>query len=92
MIQDALDLGIPIPEPKVTKAPSTKVTWSRYRPQKPVHCDRCLRNVHLAWPVGTHAPNRAVYRRKEAGETTFWCWVHAEEQHQVDGLPKPKKR
>jgi hypothetical protein len=54
----------------------------------------CLIDVHVHWPVGTSAPNRAVYRRKENGTDTYWCAVHAEPKRDADGVSraKPKKK
>lgn len=84
---DGLDLGIHIPEPPTTD-PKPGVSWSKYRPQKPVHCDVCLAEVHAMWPNGTHAPNRAVYRRKENGVDTYWCSMHAEPKKADDERDK----
>jgi hypothetical protein len=73
--EEGLDLGIEIPAPPV-KDPKTGVSWLRYRAQKPIHCDVCVAFVHLHWPNGTHAPNHAVYRRKENGVDTYYCYPH----------------
>lgn len=88
---DAFDLGIDIPAPPVSD-PKTGVTWQRYKAAKPMHCDVCLQLVHIRWPNGTHAPNHAVYRRKERGEDTYWCAVHAEPQREKDGVSRVKTK
>lgn len=92
--QEALDLGIEMPAPPPPKEPKPGVTWASYKVKNPVHCDACLIDVHTRWPVGTHAPNRAVYRRKEKGVDTYWCAVHAEQKRDADGVSraKPKKK
>lgn len=90
---EVLDLGIEIPDPPA-KDPKSGVTWTRYKAQKPIHCDVCVAYVHEHWPNGTHAPNHSVYRRKENGVGTYWCSVHAEGQRDADGVSraKPKKK
>lgn len=91
--QEGLDLGIevPAPPPKVVK---DGVSWHSYKVAKPFHCDVCLAEIHVKWPNGTHAPNRAVYRRKDNGVDTYWCAVHAEPKRDADGVSraKPKKK
>jgi hypothetical protein len=91
--EEGLDLGIEIPAPPVSQ-PKVGISWLRYRAQKPIHCDVCVAMVHLNWPNGTHAPNPAVYRRKENGIDTYWCAVHAEPKRDKDGVSraKPKKK
>jgi hypothetical protein len=91
--QEGLDLGIEVPAPLV-KVVKPGVTWHTYKVKNPVHCDACVYDVHVHWPVGTHAPNRAVYRRKENGTDTYWCAVHAEQKRVEDGVSraKPKKK
>lgn len=91
--QEGLDLGIEIPAPP-TSEPKVGVTWFGYKHRNPVHCDLCLAEVHARWPNGTHAPNRAVYRRKENGVDTYWCSIHAEPRRDADGVSraKPKKK
>lgn len=91
--QEALDLGIEVPEPP-PRQPKDGVAWSSYKHRNPVHCDTCLAEVHARWPNGTHAPNRAVYRRKERGVDTYWCAFHAEPKRDKDGVSraKPKKK
>ena len=93
---EAFDLGIEIPEPPPPRQPKAGVTWQRYKAQKPIHCDTCVHEVHIKWPNGTHAPNYAVYRRKENGVDTYWCAAHAEPKRQADGVsrakPSKKKR
>lgn len=92
--EGTLDLGIPAPPPKRSKkVAETKkgVTYSRYRVLNPVHCDLCLTEIHQKWPNGTHAPNRAVFRRVTAKVTEYLCWVHGEQRHREDGLNPPKR-
>jgi hypothetical protein len=91
--QEALDLGIEIPAPP-PKKPKDGVSWHNYRVKNPVHCDVCLAEVHKNWPHDTHAPNRAVYRRKSNGVDTYWCAIHAEPKRDADGVSrvKPKKK
>lgn len=92
--QEGLDLGIEVPAPPPVKAPKDGVAWFSYRVKSPVHCDVCLAEIHERWPHGTHAPNRAIYRRKENGVDTYWCAKHAEPKRDKDGVSraKPKKR
>lgn len=92
--QEGLDLGIETPAPPPIKTPKDGVAWFSYKHQNPVHCDMCVAEIHERWPYGTHAPNRAVYRRKENGEDTYWCAVHAEPKRDKDGVSraKPKKK
>lgn len=82
-----LDLGLNAPEPPIQHQPAN-VTWIRYRPKNPVHCDACLAEVHAAWPKGTHAPNRATYRRRDASNGVhtdmYYCSVHADPRRQDD--------
>lgn len=88
---EEFDLGIEIPEPK--EAPvKAGVTWGQYKAARPEHCDTCVYLVHIKWPNGTHAPNHAVYRRKEGGVTTYWCAEHAEVQRQKDGVSRVKTK
>lgn len=89
--QEGLDLGIEIPAPP-TKQAKDGVSWTQYKAQKMIHCDVCLMAVHQQWPNGTHAPNPAVYRRKEAGVDTYWCAVHAEPKRAQDGVSRAKPR
>lgn len=90
---EVLDLGIDIPKPPV-KDPKSGASWHSYKVQKPVHCDICISEIHERWPDGTHAPNRAVYRRQENGVDTYWCATHAEPKRDKDGVSraKPKKK
>lgn len=92
--EEALDLGIEIPAPLPPKQPSDSISWARYKAQKLIHCDTCLMKVHRQWPNDTHAPNPAVYRRKERGVDTYWCAEHAEPKRLEDGVSraKPKKK
>lgn len=79
-----LELGLDIPEPPVQHVRG--VTWLKYRPLKPVHCDECVREVHANWPNGTHAPNRAVYRRRSPSEPDqYYCSIHADPRKREDG-------
>lgn len=91
--EEALDLGIEVPAPPV-RAVKDGVTWHSYKVKDPVHCDQCLAEVHKHWPHDTHAPNRAIYRRKENGVDTYWCAKCAEGQRDKDGVSraKPKKK
>lgn len=92
--QEGLDLGIEIPAPPPIKAPKDGVSWHNYRVKNPVHCDLCIAEIHEHWPNGTHAPNRAVYRRKEKGVDTYYCATCAEPKRDKDGVSraKPKKK
>lgn len=92
-VDEVLDLGIEVPAPPV-KDPKSGVSWTQYKAQKPIHCDVCIYDIHIHWPDGTHAPNRAVYRRKENGVDTYWCAMHAEPKRDQDGVSraKPKKK
>lgn len=94
VVQEGLDLGIEIPAPPPLKDPKPGVTWTRYKHQNPVHCDRCIYEIHKKWPHNTHAPNRAIYRRKENGMTAYYCAEHAEPLRDKDGVSraKPKKK
>jgi hypothetical protein len=89
--EEALDLGIEVPAPPV-KDPKTGVSWLRYKAQKPIHCDVCVAFVHLHWPNGTHAPNHAVYRRREDGVDTYYCAKHAEVPRDTDGVSRTKTK
>lgn len=87
---DEFDLGIEIPEPLPAKPPKPGISWARYRARKMLHCDTCVYEVHIKWPDGTHAPNPAVYRRKENGVDTYWCAAHAEVKRHEDGVSRAK--
>jgi hypothetical protein len=89
---EAFDLGIEVPARPEPAAPKAGLSWQRYKALKPMHCDTCLQDVHRRWPNGTHAPNLAVYRRKEDGQVTYWCAVHAEPQRQRDGVSRVKTK
>lgn len=90
--QEGLDLGIEVPAPPPVKAPKDGVAWFSYRVKSPVHCDVCLAEVHERWPHNTHAPNRAVYRRKEKGVDTYWCYPHYAEQRGKEGTNVSRRR
>lgn len=85
-----------LPEPPPAKAlrgtRTATVTWTVYKSQDPAHCDICVEAVHEQWEKGgTHAPNRAVFRRSTGGKTTFYCAEHGMEQKQKDQDAKPKR-
>jgi hypothetical protein len=88
--------GLPEPPPakalRGAKTDDRKIAWTAYKSPKPHHCDVCLAEVHERWPNGTHAPNRAVFRRKQGTAVTFWCSVHGIEQKEKDGVGKPKTK
>jgi hypothetical protein len=88
---EVFDLGIDVPviEEKPVKA---GITWARYKAARPEHCDTCLALIHIKWPNGTHAPNHAVYRRKQDGILTYWCAEHAEVQRGKDGVSRAKTK
>jgi hypothetical protein len=93
MTQESFDLDLPEQAPKKPRhSPSTKVVWSRYRVLAPVHCDDCLAEIHEAWPHGTHAPNRASWRRKVGEAVTYHCFAHAQVQRIRDGIPPGKAK
>lgn len=94
MIDEPFDLeGLPEPTPKVkAKEKKGTVSWARYKvTAKTVHCDTCLALVHRNWPVGTHAPNLAVFKRTDSKGVTYWCWEHGTDQRDKDGVDSPKK-
>lgn len=86
---DELNLGLTIPSPPPKKE-KNGVSWTAYHVQKPTHCDRCLAEVHAAWPNNTKAPNRAVYKRRQGNEITFWCSRHAEPVRAADDEGKKR--
>lgn len=85
--EEPLDLDLPDPVPKKARHEDAgKITWSRYRSPNAVHCDDCLAEIHESWPNGTHAPNRAMWRRKVGARVTFMCSIHGQAQREKDGV------
>lgn len=93
--QPPLDDAFPAPPPKRSvkeKENKGGITWSRYKvTTKTIHCDICIQAVAEKWPVGTKAPNLAVFKRVDKDGEAFYCWEHATDQRAKDGLSAPKR-
>lgn len=86
MSEGTFDLSLP--EPVVKKArqpPSSRVTWTKYRPANPVHCDDCLAEVHELWPVSM-IPRRALHKRTAGDRITYHCAAHHLAQKALDNV------
>lgn len=82
-------LNLDLPAPIVRQArhpPAGKVTWPKYRPANPVHCDDCLAEIHRDWPDGARIPHRALFKRVAGDKVTFMCAEHAQAQRVKDGM------
>lgn len=90
MSEETFDLSLPEPVVKQARhVPAGKVTWVKYRPAQPVHCDDCLAEIHEKWPVDM-LPNRALFKRTTGDKEVFLCALHATAQREKDGVRHTK--
>lgn len=72
--------NMPLPPPrertaKDIDAATNKVTWTKYRSQKRVHCYACLEARFLGLDV---EPQRAAWSRMQGGVERLLCREHAQ--------------
>lgn len=85
---DAL-FDVPADQVKPVRQPpppsNGRITWTKYRPKKPLKCDDCL---HVLAEAHGHAPaaRMARWRRVQGGGDRLVCSAHMTQRREDEGL------